>query len=58
MARDLAERMLERASLYEILEDNGISEAGVLRILIDKGLIDPNRTYSDPRRLYYGDDSD
>lgn len=51
---DEAQRMIDKYGLYHILEANNISEADVIRILMDKGMIDEPRY--NPYRLYYGDD--
>jgi len=52
----LAERLINMYGLTTILEANGITEADVIRILIDKGLVDAHMDYDNPRRLFYGDD--
>lgn len=51
---DKAQKMVDNYGLLYVLEANGVSEADVLRILMDKGLIKEPR--HNPYRLEYGDE--
>lgn len=55
---DLAGKMVRDMGLCLVLEENGLTEEDVIRILLDKGLIDPKTKINNPMRIDYGDDEE